>query len=415
MSNDKGHPELHVTGTVAGGFEPVRDAFTQNFVDYGDLGASLCVYVDGEKVIDLVGGARGDDHAERYDADTLQLVFSSTKGAAALCAHLLCHAGKLDLDAPVAQYWPEFGVAGKEAVTVRALLGHRAGLAAFDERIDVADFLAWDPAVRRLAAQAPNWVIGEGHGYHALTFGHLVGELVRRIDGRSLGRFFADEVAAPLGLTFYIGLPPELEDRVSDLRDFVLPPTAAVAAAVDRGVIPALEAPDADSTVPSMSPTLVAMATKGTLTRKVFSRPYLKIPAFNRHDVREGEIPAANGITNAASLARMYAAMVTPIAGVQLLDATDIERARTEVSAGLDQVLLVENRIGAGFFLNSPTMPLTAPGAFGHSGMGGSLGFCDPENRIGFGYVMNQCVAYPTLDPRTQGPIRALTQILRRS
>lgn len=400
-------------GTVEPEFEPVREAFARNFSDYGDLGASLCVYVDGRPVVDLVAGTTAPEDATGYDRDTLQLVFSSTKGAASLCAHLLCQDGRLDLDAPVARYWPEFAAAGKETVTIRELLGHRAGLAAFDERIEVADFLAHDPAVQRLAAQAPNWPLGDGHGYHALTFGHLVSELVRRIDGRTLGRFFADEVAGPLGLTFHIGLPPDLEDRVADLRDFVLPPSGALTAAVDAGAIPLPEAPSDGSPMPTMSPTLVAMATKGTLTRRVFSRPYLKIPEFNRHDVREAEVPAANGITNAASLARMYAAMVSDVDGIRLLDVDTVEQARTEVSAGLDRVLLVENRIGAGFFLDSVTTALTSPGAFGHSGMGGSLGFCDPEHRIGFGYAMNQCIAWPGLDPRTQGPIRALARILR--
>ena len=227
-------------------------------------------------MVDLWGGVTEPGGDVAYDPDTLQLVFSSTKGATALCAHLLAQRGLLDLDAPVAQYWEAFVAGGKGGVTVRELLGHRAGLAAFDERISVEDFLAWEPAVAQLASQAPNWPLGEGHGYHALTFGHLVGELVRRIDGRSLGTFFAEEVAAPLGLEFFIGLPPELEGRVSPLHDFVLPPVGAA---------------PTGSGEPAANPTLVAMVTKGTLTRRVFSRPYLRIPGFNDHAVREAEVP----------------------------------------------------------------------------------------------------------------------------
>ena len=391
------HDLQTVHGSVADGFELVRDAFVRNFTELGDVGASLCIYVDGEAVVDLWGGVTEPGGDVPYTDDTLQLVFSSTKGATSLCAHLLAQRGLLDLDAPVAQYWEAFGVEGKEGVTVRQLLGHRAGLAAFDERIVVEDFLAWEPAVSRLAAQAPNWPLGEGHGYHALTFGHLVGELVRRVDGRSLGTFFAEEVVAPLGLEFFIGLPAELEGRVSALHDFVLPPAGAA---------------PAGSGEPTANPTLVAMATKGTLTRSVFTRPFLRIPGFNDHAVREAEVPAANGITNARSMARMYAAMVGEVDGVRLLEPAQVDVARTLVSEGMDKVLLVENRIGAGFFLDSVSTPLGAPGAFGHSGMGGSLGFCDPEQRIGFGYAMNQCVAWPRTDPRTQDVIRTLREIV---
>lgn len=399
QSVQAGRPEIG--GSVADGYESIREAFERNFAEFGDVGATLCIYVGGRQVVDLWGGVTEPGGDVAYGPDTLQLVFSTTKGATSLCAHLLAQRGDLDLDAPVATYWPEFAAAGKGEVTVRELMGHRAGLAAFAERISLEDFLAWYPAVDQLAAQEPNWPLGEGHGYHALTFGHLVGEVVRRIDGRTLGAFFADEVAEPLGLDFHVGLPPELEPRVSELHDFVLPPRGASGNRRGTGTTP-----------PIVSPTVTAMSTKGTLTNRVFSRPYLPMAMFNDHAVREAEVPAANGITTARSLARMYAAIIGEVDGVRLLDDARVADARTPVSIGVDKVLMLPNRIGAGFFLNSLTTQLTSNGAFGHSGMGGSLGFCDPELGVGFGYVMNQCVAWPALDPRSGGIIKALREIV---
>jgi CubicO group peptidase (beta-lactamase class C family) len=396
-----------IGGTVAPGYEPVAEAFARNFSHHGDVGAALCVYRHGEVVADLWGGVEDPATGTPYGPDTLQLVFSSTKGATALCANLLAQRGELDLDAPVVRYWPEFGAEGKAATTVRDLLSHRAGLAAFAERISIEDFIAWDPAVERLAAQAPNWEPGTAHGYHALTFGHLVGEVVRRATGRTLGRWFADEVAAPLGLDFHIGLPPELEPRVAPLFDFVAPPRPSRSDEAIASVEAAAPAAPVD-----LGPLVTAMITKGTLTYRVFTRPPLRIPRFNEPAVREAEIPAANGITNARSLARMYASIVGDgVDGVRLLDPAQVDDARQVRSEGDDLVLIYPNRIGTGFFLSSPSTPLTSPGAFGHSGMGGSLGFADPELELGFGYVMNQAQQHPDLDPRTHEVVRALKAI----
>lgn len=382
-----------IGGEVAPGFEAVRDAFVRNLTQLGDVGAAVCAFHKGRKVVDLWGGVADPDTGAPYDANTLQLVFSSTKGATAAVAAILAERDLIDFDAPVADYWPEFAAAGKESITVRDLLSHRAGLAAFDERISVEDFLAWEPAVQRLASQAPNWPLGTAHGYHALTFGHLVGEVVRRVTGRSLGEVFASEVAGPLGLEFFIGLPASLEERVSPLRDFVMPPPGAL--------------PNGSGGI-GLSPVIVAMTTKGTLTHRVFSRPPLRIPGFNDRVVHAAEVPAANGITNAVSLAKMYAAMVGEVDGVRLLSPEQVERVRAEQSAGDDLVLCENDRFGLGFMLDCGRTPLSSPSAFGHSGMGGSLGFADPDLELGFGYVMNQCVAYPGVDPRTEGLIGAL-------
>jgi CubicO group peptidase (beta-lactamase class C family) len=200
--------EVEVGGHVAPGFEGVRDAFAHNFVEHGEEGASYAFYVGGTKVVDIWGGVR-DDTGAPYGEDTLQIVFSSTKGATAVCAHLLAERGLLDIDAPVVTYWPEFGQAGKETIPVRWLLTHQAGLPTVDARLTRAEALAWEPVIRALEVQLPLWEPGVAHGYHALTYGHLVGEVVRRIDGRSLGTFFHDEIAAPYGLEFWIGLPEE--------------------------------------------------------------------------------------------------------------------------------------------------------------------------------------------------------------
>src|SRR5580692_6410089 len=216
-------PMTEVTGSVSPGFEGVRDAFEANFSGGLEVGAGLCVHVGGRKVVDLYGGAFDEGSGQRpYGWDTLQFVFSSTKGAAAACAHLLAQRGLLDFDEPVATYWPEFAQAGKGDLPVRYLLSHQAGLPVVDRTLTTSEFLAWDPIVAALAEQSPIWEPGTAHGYHAVTYGYLVGEVVRRVSGRSLGTFFAEEIAQPLGLEFWIGLPEEQEHRVSPMIGAVM-------------------------------------------------------------------------------------------------------------------------------------------------------------------------------------------------
>ncbi len=205
------------SGFVEPGFEAVRDAFASNFAAGHELGAAFCVHVEGRKVVDLCGGSFDSGGSKPYGPDALQLVFSTTKGATAVCANLLAQRGLLDMDAPVTTYWPEFGQAGKESIPVRQLLSHQAGVPAIDRRLTPEELQSWTPVAEALAEQAPFWTPGTAHGYHALSYGYLVGEVVRRITGRSLGTFFADEVAGPLGLEFFIGLPEEYEDRVSPM------------------------------------------------------------------------------------------------------------------------------------------------------------------------------------------------------
>lgn len=204
-----------INGVVAAGFEPVREAFAANFARHGDIGAAVCVYQDGRPVVDLWGGTADADTGRPWTRDTLQLVYSATKGATASAAHLLAQRGALDLDAPVATYWPEFAANGKADIPVRWLLSHQAGVVALDQPVPLAEALAWQPMVAALAAQRPQWTPGTAHGYHGRTWGWLVGEVIRRVSGRTPGRFFADEIAAPLGLDFFIGLPTSERDRVS--------------------------------------------------------------------------------------------------------------------------------------------------------------------------------------------------------
>ncbi|MEU6179562.1 serine hydrolase domain-containing protein [Streptomyces coeruleorubidus] len=196
-----------IHGEVTAGFEPVREAFAANFARHGDIGAAVCVYRDGRPVVDLWGGISDSDTGRLWSRDTLQLVYSATKGATATAAHLLVQRGLLDLDAPVAEYWPEFAANGKADLPVRWLLTHQAGLAALDRPVPLPEALAWEPMVAALAAQRPLWAPGTAHGYHGRTWGWLVGEVIRRVSGRTPGRFFAEEIAAPLGLDFFIGLP----------------------------------------------------------------------------------------------------------------------------------------------------------------------------------------------------------------
>jgi len=393
-----------VEGEVDARFVPVRDAFVQNFTEHGDTGAALCVYHHGRKVVDLWGGWANPGGLEPYGADTLQLVFSTTKGATALCALLLAERGLLDLDAPVVEYWPEFGHDDKRSIPVRWLLTHQTGLPVIDGTLPLADALAWTPVTDALASQRPLWGPGTAHGYHALTFGWLVGEVVRRVSGRTLGTFFSEEVAGPLGLDFWIGLPEPEETRVAPLRmQWPLAPAAPSEGAGRAGgsdVLSSLLQPDA------LQLLLRALTLNGTFGVFGGDGP------FNRTDVHEAEIPAANGITDARSLARLYAALIGEVDGVRVLAPATVEAATRPAVEGRDRVLVAPTTFGLGFMIHSRFIPLLAPGSFGHGGAGGSIGFADPGSGVAFGYVMNQMRLTLTGDVRTGGLIEALRACL---
>lgn len=384
--------ELH--GHVDEGFGRVADAFAANFDDHGEVGAAFALYVGGRRAVDVWAGTADPATGAPWQEDTLQLVFSTTKGATAVCALLLAQSGKLDLDAPVAEYWPEFAAEEKHDIPVRWLLSHRAGLPTVDGTLTRDDLLAWEPVVNALAAQKPYWEPGTTHGYHALTYGWLVGEVVRRVSGRSLGTFFVDEVAAPLGLDFCVGLPVGHRDRVSRL------------------VNPAPAEPGALESVPEAARKMAeAFLDPSSLSYRALHMTHPPMD-WNDHDVHAAEIPAANGIGTARSLARMYAATIGDVDGVRLLDGDTVAAASTEQSNGADRVLFVPTRIGLGFFLHSQFKTMTGPRAFGHGGAGGSLAFADPDAGIGFGYVMNQMQSNLAGDPRTLTLIDAVNASL---
>jgi CubicO group peptidase (beta-lactamase class C family) len=397
-----------VHGTVVPGFEGVCEAFATNFADHGEVGAAVSVVVDGRTVVDLWGGVADATTGAPYGEDTLQLVFSSTKGATALCASLLAQRGELDVDAPVASYWPEFAQAGKGEIPVRWLLTHEAGLPFVDAPLELENLLAWDPAVDALAAMAPVWDPGTAHGYHAVTYGWLVGEVVRRITGRSLGTFFADEIAGPLGLEYWIGLPDEQQARVAPLTSRGLPGPAGGGKGDGElgfdGLVASLDqilGPDS----------LAIRALGGSVTL-----PFVVADGvFNRRDVRAAELPAVNGVTNARSLARMYAAIVGRVDGSDagpLLTDEQLAAAASTQSSGPDKVLILDTSFGLGFMVSSAFSPYGGLRAFGHSGAGGSVGFADPDHGIGFGYVMNRMTANLSGDPRTRGMIVAVYDAL---
>ncbi len=383
-----------IHGEVAPGFEPVRDAFAANFEQHGDVGAAFSLYHRGVKVVDLWGGVADVETGRPWAEDSVILVFSSTKGATAICAHLLAQRGELDLDAPVAEYWPEFAAAGKQDIPVRWLLSHQVGLPVFDNPMTVEDWLAWDPPVQALAAQKPVWEAGTVHGYHAGTYGWLVGEVIRRVSGKSVGTFFADEVAAPLGLDFWIGLPESEEHRVVpmigiDLQDGEIDEQAQTERR--RALLEAAREPDS-----------------------LLNRPSTTEPLdMNTRAFRAAEIPAGNGVTDARSLARMYASLIGDgVDGVRLLNDETVARASAEASDGRDEVMRIRTRFGLGFSLDMDGS-LGQEGAFGHGGAGGSLGFADPKAEIAFGYVMNKMQLVATDDPRTLNLIAAAHESLK--
>jgi CubicO group peptidase (beta-lactamase class C family) len=386
-------------GFAKPGYEAVEEAFRANFDVHGDVGAAFCLYVGGEPVVDLWGGVADVESARPWDEDTLQLVFSTTKGVAAICTHLLAQRGELDLDAPVAALWPEFAAAGKDRITTRDLLAHRAGLPVVDGTVAPEEALAWDPIVERLAAQKPIWEPGTAHGYHALTYGWLVGEVVRRATGRTLGQFLADEVAGPLGLELWIGLPEDQEPRVSTLIGSEWNMSATLGEELLASLPEEIRA------------LVVAFADPEGVSQRALT---VTTPAmdWNSRAVQAAEIPAANGIATARSLARLYAACVGEVDGNRVLEPKTVEDATSTQSDGPDQVLMVETRFGSGFFLASSFSPLFGPTSFGHAGAGGSLAFADAEHELGFAYVMNRMQQNLAGDPRTLDLIEAVKRSL---
>jgi CubicO group peptidase (beta-lactamase class C family) len=385
---------VDVNGTVAEGFEPVREAFVRNFDALGERGAAVAVYRHGRKVVDLWGGTRDVDGTEPWEQGTAHVVHSATKGVAAAVLLLLHQRGQVDLDAPVGVYWPEFKARGKEAVLVRHVLSHRAGVPVLDRPLTPAE--AADPArtAEAVAGQAPVWQPGTDHGYHAHTYGWLVGELVRRITGRGVGDWIADEIAGPLGADLWVGLPDARRDRVGRSGRVAPPETeSSLRMRPKRSVAEAYADP-------------------ASLTSRAFAAitPH---PDDNDPAYRAAALPASNGIATAEALARFYASLIGDVDGrARLFTPATVELARAEESSGADRVLVVGTRFGLGWMLHGTASPLLGPGSFGHPGRGGPLGFADPESGIAFGYVTNGFRKTVTADPRAQALVRGVRAAL---
>jgi CubicO group peptidase (beta-lactamase class C family) len=375
-----------VHGFTAPGWEGVRDAFAANIDSGQEVGAGYAVHHDGRLVVDVWGGT--------YRADTLQLVFSTTKGWTAALANLLVQRGELDLDAPVASYWPEFAAAGKGSIPVRWLLTHQAGLPYPTEACTYDDVVGWDGVVEKLAASTPAWEPGTAHGYHAVTYGFLVGEVLRRVTGQSVGQFLAAEIGGPLGLDLHIGLPEDRQARVEP-------------------IVGGLAPTDGDPALKAMLDQFMGPDT--TLGKALSCHGALSDPGvFNRPEFRAAEVPAANGITDARSLSRLYAALVGDVvaderfpAGTRILTPETVAGASTCRTTGNDAVLFFESTFGLGFMTSSLFAPYGGAASFGHTGAGGSLGFADPEHGIAAGYVMSKMQQSLTGDARSSRVIKA--------
>ncbi|MGH1374467.1 MAG: serine hydrolase domain-containing protein [Cellvibrionaceae bacterium] len=384
-------------------FESVAEQFLRNYSERGEVGASVCVRVDDQKVVDLWGGFAEEESQRPWQEDTVSIVFSCTKAATALCAHLLVDRGLLDLNAPVSRYWPEFGQAGKESVTVAMMLNHSAGVPAFREPVKEGGYNDWDYMIERLEKEEPFWQPGTRNGYHMISFGWTVGELVRRVSGKSLGQFFADEIAAPLDLEFWIGLPESIDSRVAPM----------IAAA------PNLEPPISDFVQAVMNDP------KSTSHLALFNNGGHNANAVAAH---RAEIGGAGGVSNARSLSKMFQPLAN--AGVissekgsaSLLSSTAIDRmSQVSMATGLDDTLLRPTRFALGFMKsmdNRDYKPGNTEGfiigdrAFGHVGAGGSAGFADPDAKLAFGYTMNQMGDGILLTDRGQSLVDATYQSL---
>ncbi|HKH90408.1 MAG TPA: serine hydrolase domain-containing protein [Gemmatimonadaceae bacterium] len=375
-----------IEGYVREGFEPVRDAFAENFSQRHELGGACCVFRGGEKVVDLWGGVRNRDTGEPWEENTMVLVYSATKGLAAMTLALAHSRGWLDYDERVAHYWPEFAQQGKEAITVRQLLAHQAGLFAIEEPVDVDLVADLDRLAVVLARQKPAWPPGQRQAYHALSLGFYEGELLRRIDPlhRTLGQFFQDEIATPLGLDVYLRLPESIPN--SRLATLAKPsPTSML-----------LHFP--------IRLTLSAMSHRSNIYRALVVNPGSEIVHDSeRVYVRNLEVPSGGGIGTARAIAHAYGAFATRGAELNLRAETLEALAAPAIPSAhgfFDECLKGDVRFSLGFMKPSPAWPFGSESSFGSPGSGGSLGFADPEAGIGYGYVTSQMGTTLTGDPR---------------
>ncbi len=356
-------------------FAPVRAAFEANLASGADVGASCCITVEGETVVDLWGGYADEARTRPWEKDTIVNVYSTTKTMMALTALLLADRGELDFDAPVARYWPEFAANGKAGVKVSHLMSHSSGLSGWKEPITEQDLYDWDKATALLAAQAPFWEPGTACGYHGMTQGFLVGEVVRRITGRTIGTVFRQEIAEPLGADFFIGLPPSEDARVADL----IPPPPGTAMGDAPG--------------------------QSELQANMALNPKLEVSVTRSRAWRGAEIPAAGGTGNARAVAEIHAILANGgvAKGKRFMSEAGCRKALELQVAGTDLVLGMPARFGLGFGLAGGMMPLPNPNSMFWGGYGGSLAIIDMDARASFGYAMNRMAGTTTGDMRAFG------------
>ena len=367
-------PEVH--GHCEPPFEPLREAISEILTAGSEVGVALAVYVDKQAVVDVWAGHEDAAKTRPWDADTIVNLYSVGKAVTAVCALRLVDAGALDLDAPISRYWPEFAQAGKAHVPVRFLLTHQAGLPAIGPALPAGAVLHWDVMTQALAAQAPWWQPGERHGYHVNTQGFLLGEVIRRVSGKTLGTYLRDEIARPADIDFFIGFGSELDGRCADL----LPPPPS---------------PEGDELRRLLSADPTILTGLALMRRHAYRNPpeISGTGIINTRRWRAAEVPSTNGHGNARAVARLYSALAGDgeLHGVHILSPEIIAKAIAEQVYADDVVLHRPTRFGLGFQLTMAERRLGPnPRAFGHFGAGGSLGFADPDTRLAFGYAMNQ-------------------------
>ena len=377
-----------ISGYCEDNFIEARDIFEKSISSGFELGGSIAVEVQGKKVIDLWGGHLDHSQSKSWEENTLVNVFSTTKGIAAICLLQLIEKGLLDIEKPVCEYWPEFSVNGKENIPVKYLFCHKAGLCGVREPLESGAFSNWDLITSELAKQEPLWEPGTAHGYHAITYGHLVGELLRRIDGRTIGQYFKEEIAEPLNLDFWIGLPDSEFDRVSDIYPSKPGPLQYLFPLLTK--LPRF-------VLPGRAKFLLDFGDTSKPVGAAFNNPPISSNRgmeANTKQWRNAEIPAANGHGTARSIAKLYGILANGGSrdGIHVLSPETIEKGRQTQSDGKDLVLGgMRTRFGLGFMLGTENVSMGPnPNAFGHGGAGGSLGFSDPDNNISLGFVMNQ-------------------------
>lgn len=374
---------MRINGHVASGFDKVASAFERNFLQHGDIGASCSIYYQGKPVVDIWSGLADPLEGKAWAEDTIQLCFSASKGITTVCVLTLVQQGLLELDRPIADYWPEFGSEGKQRITTRMVLSHRAGLAAIDGDLTLPQVLAWYPVVDAIARQKPNWEPDTVHGYHTRSFGWILGEIVRRISGKSLGKFMAAEVTGPLEADFWIGLPESELQRCARLM------------------------PDTNPLFGDFVPSPLTIQSL-TGPSNLFSYNDM----WNDKALLMAEMPSSNGMGNGRSLAKLYAAMIGEIDGIRLLNADTLTEACRVHSQGMDMIIPMETTFGLGFMLPPWLIRYDCgPRSFGHTGAGGSFAMADPDRELSFGYVMNQMSMNPQ-DPRAVNLVKAMYESL---